>query len=112
MTIWPAIIKYAKGDELTYIADLAEWNYDADLHFFEYDNLDILIDSLGLIHHLNNRNDAFILPESTGDIIGLGPAIGIVKAHFSSVGSCCSAKLTARSVSELIDLVGFDENEK
>lgn len=110
MITWPAVIKYAEDDELTYISDLAEWNRDADLHFFEYENLDSLIDSLGLIHHLNNRNDAFTLPESTGDLIDLERAIDMVKAHFSSVGACCSAKLTARSVSELIDLVGLDSS--
>jgi len=108
VTTWPAIIKYAEEDELTYISDLEEWNSDADLHFFEYEHLDILIDSLGLIHHLNNRNGAFVIPESTENTIDLGHAISIVKAHFSSLGACCAAKLAARSVAELLELVGSE----
>jgi hypothetical protein len=107
---WPAIIKYAEDDELTYIANLAEWHGNTDSHFFGYENSDALIDSLGLIHYLNNQNDSCALPESTGDIIDLEHAIDLVKAHFSSVGACCSAKLSARSVAELIDLVGDDDN--
>jgi hypothetical protein len=110
VTSWPAIIKYAQDDELAYIADLAQWNSDADLHAIEYERKDILIDSLGLIHHLNSRHDASVLPESTGDIIDLEHAISLVKAHFSMIGACCSAKLTARSVAELVNLVGFEDN--
>jgi cell division FtsZ-interacting protein ZapD len=110
MTSWPAIIKYAQDDELAYIADLAQWNDDRDLHAIEYERMDILIDSLGLIHHLNSRDDVCVQPESTGDIIELEDAISLVKAHFSMIGACCSAKLTARSVAELVSLVGFDDN--
>lgn len=31
---WPAIIKYSGDVELTYVSDQAEWNNDADLHYF------------------------------------------------------------------------------
>ncbi|NRA85015.1 MAG: hypothetical protein HRU22_14990 [Gammaproteobacteria bacterium] len=108
MVTWPALIKFRGDDELVYISDLAEWNGDADLHFFEYDPLDILIDASGLIHHLNNQHHDAVVPEPTKDLIELGVAIDLIKAHFSALGSCCAAKISARSVAELIDFVGFD----
>ncbi len=104
---WPAIIKYSDDNELNFLSDLSEWNGDADLHYFEYDPSDILIDSAGVIHHLNQRDNGLIIPTSTGEIIDLKAAIAMVQAHFSAMGSCCSAKLSARSVAELIELVAM-----
>ena len=110
MIIWPAMIKYTEDDELIYISDLTEWTGDEDLHAYQYDPVDIFIDSSGLIHHLNHRDNDFTLPGSTGSTMELKSAIAMVKAHFSSMGSCCSAKLTARSIAELIELVGIEHN--
>jgi len=110
MITWPAIIKYAGEDELGYVADLTQWRGDAELHSFDYEPMDILIDSTGLIQHLNRRNNDFITEGSTTDIIDLARATELVKAHFSSMGSCCVAKISARSVAQLIEFVGFDSD--
>lgn len=106
MVAWPAVIKYAEEDELVYISDAAMWNGDGDFHFAEYDVLDILIDSAGFIHHFVYRDDGIVFFEPTNNVVDLTSAIDIVKVHFASIGACCSAKLTARSMGELIELVG------
>ena len=110
MVIWPAIIKLTDNDELLYIADLAQWHSDEDLHFIGYEQLDMLIDSAGAIHYLDKCNSDRSLPNPTGEYIELARAIDLVKAHFSSVGACCAAKITARSVADLVDWVGLDND--
>jgi len=114
VVIWPAIIKLTDDDELLYIADLAQWHSDDDLHFIGYQQLDMLIDSAGAIHHFPNScskcDSERSLPNPTGESIELARAINLVKAHFSSVGACCAAKITARSVADLVDWVGLDSN--
>jgi len=110
MASWPAIIKFSGDDELTYIADLQQWKSDTDLHFFGYQQDDMLIDSCGMIHHLNQHNVDLIMPQPTGALIDLGLATTIVQAHYSSIRSCCAAKIFAPSVAQLIELIGEENN--
>ena len=109
MTTWPAILKYHGDDELTYISSMEEWNADSHLHSFKYDSLDKMIDSAGLIHELSESRDNFISPKPTGETIELDRALAIVRLHFSAIGSCCSSKLMASSVAELVNLVGIED---
>lgn len=103
---WPAIIKLEADDELLFIADAAQWNGDYDLCGTDYHPSDILIDAAGVIHHLNHQSDGKIIPQSTNQVMVLSGAIELVKAHFSAIGACCSAKLSARSFEELFEMVG------
>jgi len=108
MVTWPAIIKFSGDDQLGYIANLEQWNADQDLNFLGYQSTDILIDSRGVIHHLSHLEAGTFKPQSTDELIELHRAIVIVQAHFSATGSCCAAKISARSVAQLIELVGID----
>lgn len=112
MITWPAIIKFEADDELLFIADAAQWNGDSDLHSADYHSSDILIDAAGLIYHLNHQSNSKIIPQSTHQVIELSSAIELVKAHFSAIGACCSAKLSARSFEELFEMVGASEVHK
>ena len=102
---WPAIIKFEADDELFYIADAEQWNSDPDLHSADNHPSDILIDAVGVIHHLNHQSDGKVIPQSTEQVMELSSAIELVKAHFSAIGACCSAKLSARSFEELFEMV-------
>lgn len=50
MILWPAIIKYEGESELTFVSSESEWQCDVDLHFFSYEDDDVLIDSTGAIY--------------------------------------------------------------
>ncbi|MGB0835840.1 MAG: DUF4144 family protein [Psychrobium sp.] len=108
---WPAIIKFEADDELLFIADATQWIGDSDFHAADYHPSDILIDAVGVIHYLNHQFDGKIIPQSTEQVIELSSAIELVKAHFSAIGACCSAKLSARSFEELFDMVGASDFE-
>ncbi|MCG7532487.1 DUF4144 domain-containing protein [Psychrobium sp. MM17-31] len=112
MTTWPAIIKFEADDELFFIADAAQWNSDRDLCGTDYHSSDILIDAAGAIHHLNHQSDGKVTPQSTKQVMELSSAIELVKAHFSAIGACCSAKLSARTFEELFEMVGASEAHK
>jgi len=43
---WPGIIKHSGEAELTYVSDQAEWDSDADLHHFEFDEAFKIVASL------------------------------------------------------------------
>ena len=108
MVHWPAFIKFSDDDELTFIASFKQWRDDVDLHVFDYDESDMLIDSTGLIHTLNKKHNNVIFPVSTDEIIALDLAINFVKGHYSAMGSCCAAKIGARSISQLFYLLNGD----
>ena len=104
----PAFIKFSDDDELTYIASFKQWRDDVDLHVFDYDDSDMLIDSTGLIHSLNEKRNNVIFPASTDEIIDLDLAINFVKGHYSAMGSCCASKIGARSITQLFYLLPGD----
>jgi len=103
--IWPAIIKYPNDAELLYIHNQAEWDSDAGLHSFNYDEMDCLIDSAGQIFNLTNRLNDIVQPELTTDTKQLEEVLGLVKGHASQMGSCCVSKLYAPSINEAFKIV-------
>ena len=105
MVNWPGIIKHLGDAELIYISNQAEWDNDTDLHCFEYDEEDILIDSLGITFSLNVRENKRVLPDSLGEVMVLKDVLGLIKAHAAQKGSCCVAKLYAPSIIEAFKIV-------
>lgn len=105
MINWPCIIKHADDAELIYVSDQTEWDNDADLHYFEYDESDYLIDSSGEIYSLTKRHITHVVPESSGKSMALKDILGLVKAHAAQKGSCCVAKLYAPTITEAFKIV-------
>ena len=105
MVMWPAIIKHADDAELVYINDQAEWDSDADLHFFDYDDADYMLDSAGELYTLTDRQNGIVTPQLIGRAMPLQDILGLVKAHASHKGSCCVAKLYAPSIDEAYKIV-------
>jgi hypothetical protein len=105
MVNWPGIIKYSDDAELVYVSDQSEWDNDSDLHLFEYDESDCLIDSSGDIYVFNKAGNKYVKPEATGNSMSLVEILGLVKAHAAQKGSCCVAKLYAPTVSEAFKIV-------
>jgi hypothetical protein len=102
---WPCIIKHSDDAELVYIGDQSEWDNDADLHYFEYDESDCLIDSSGDIYALTKPGNKYVKPEASGDSMSLVEILGLVKAHAAQKGSCCVAKLYAPTISDAFKIV-------
>lgn len=105
MIIWPAIIKHSNDAELVYISDQAQWDDDVDLHSFEYDETDNLIDSSGSVFDITNREGGVVKVKANGDVIELKVILGLVKAHAAQSGSCCVAKLYAPTFREAYKIV-------
>ena len=105
MVNWPGIIKHLGDAELVYISNQAEWDNDKDLHCFEYDETDILIDSSGNTFTLNVLRNKRVIPEHLGDVMKLKDILGLIKAHAAQKGSCCVAKLYAPSIVEAFKIV-------
>ena len=105
MIIWPAVIKHSDDAELIYISDQAQWDDDADLHSFEYDETDNLIDSSGSVFDITNREDGVVKAKANGDVVELKVILGLVKAHAAQSGSCCVAKLYAPTIREAYKIV-------
>ena len=102
---WPGIIKHSDDAELVYVTDQDQWDNDVDLHYFEYDETDRLIDSSGQIYSLINRQDRLISPEPNNQSLSLEEILGLVKAHAAQVGSCCVAKLYAPTIDDAFKIV-------
>ena len=106
MILWPAIIKYEGESELTFISSESEWECDPDLHFFSYEDGDVLIDSAGAIYTLDQRIDNCIQPKSTGRYFDKDDVLEIVKEHFSFIGQCCVSKFAINTIAEGVAIVG------
>lgn len=102
---WPCIIKHADDAELVYISNQPEWDNDPDLHFFDYDESDFLIDSSGETYSLTKVKQGKVIPVPRNDKISLHDLLGIIKAHAAQQGSCCVAKLYAPSYIEAFKIV-------
>ena len=102
---WPSIIKHSDDAELIYVSDQAEWDNDADLLYFEYDESDYLIDSSGEIYSLAKRQNKYLEPKSRGKTMTLQDILGLIKAHAAQKGSCCVAKLYAPTIIEAFKIV-------
>jgi hypothetical protein len=105
LIIWPAIIKYTGVDELVYVENLSTWDADKHLSSFRYEATDKLIDSSGRVYALQNTVNGAVMPEPTGNSASLDEVIGMVRAHASQMGTCCTAKFFAASIQEAVDAV-------
>ena len=105
MVNWPGIIKHSDDAELTYVNDQKEWDSDVDLHHFEYDDSDYLIDSSGKTFSLTTRKNKHVIPVPRGESITLEDILGLIKAHAAQKGSCCVAKLYAPTINEAFNIV-------
>ena len=108
--IWPAFIRYEGDGELTYIADLGEWESDADLSHFEYEEMDRLIDSQGQVFSLTDRGNSPVVPDYVGETFSAEQVAALVKAHFSVAGACCVAKLDHCSIAECMDMLNREQD--
>lgn len=105
LVYWPCIIKHSDDAELVYVSNQAEWDQDADLHDFEYDQSDFLIDSTGKLFDLTTRDNGHVKPEPSGDSMVLHEILGLIKAHAAQKGSCCVAKFYAPTIEEAFKIV-------
>jgi len=105
MINWPVIIKHSDDPELIFISSQTEWDNDVDLHCFEYEAADYLVDSHGKIYTLNEKEKSYINPEPSGGSKSLKEILGLVKEHAAQQGSCCVAKLYAPSIKEAFKIV-------
>lgn len=106
MIVWPAIIKYEGESELTVVDSASEWECDADLHCFSYEEGNRLVDSAGAIYTLNQNVSNCVKPEPTGLSLDKAEVLEIIKEHFSSIGECCVSKFGIRTIAEGIRYVG------
>lgn len=102
MTRWPIIIKYVDDDELTFVDSPKTWA-TGTLIANEEDAL--CIDSNGLIHQIHWHNDTLDMPYPTEQSVALSYVTDLVRSHFSSLGECCVAKIKARTIRQLLELV-------
>ena len=105
MLNWPGVIKHADAAELVYVRDQAAWESDADLHAFEYEASDLLIDASGRLFTLTEKSNGSVQPKPNGETMELRDILGLVKAHAAQKGSCCVAKLYAPSIAEAFKIV-------
>ena len=91
--------------ELIYVNDQTEWDSDAELQSYEYDESDYLIDSAGDIFLLTERVNNSVEPVQRGNTKTLVEILGLAKAHASQLGSCCVSKLYAPSINEAFKIV-------
>lgn len=106
MITWPAIIKFAGDNELSFVATQSEWENDEDLISFRYDPEDQLIDSEGVIYSLNDDKEGVVNPKNTGEKIGLADITILIREHASELGNCCVSKLGFYSISEAVSTAG------
>lgn len=112
MITWPAFIKFAGDDELSFIATQSVWENDANLSQFHYDPMDQLIDANGVIYSLLDHQNEILTPQATGEKIELEALTNLVRAHAAQLGNCCVAKLGFYSVAEAVASVGmFTDSE-
>jgi len=102
---WPGIIKLSGDAELIYVSNKAEWDKDADLHYFKYNESDYLIDSSGDVFTLTTRENEYVNLEVNGNSMTLHEILGLIKAHAAQKGSCCVAKLYAPTIIEAFKIV-------
>ena len=105
MVQWPAVIKNDDDDELIYIHSQQQWDNDTELHDFDYDDSDKLIDSSGKMYTLTIKVKHWVQPRDSGAKITLHDLLGLVKAHAAQKGSCCVAKLYAPTFSDAFKII-------
>ena len=107
---WPAFVKYAGDNELTFVSDSQQWRNDVDLSGYEYEQDDCMVDSVGTVFTLPENNAGPIVPRKGEDCLSLVDVVNLVREHFSSNGDCCVSKIAPRSISEGITMLGSPQN--
>ena len=102
---WPGIIKHSDDADLVYVSNQSEWDSDTELHEFEYDEDDCLIDSSGNVYVLTVRTNRKVEPKAVGKKMSLNEILGLVKAHAAQKGSCCVSKLYAPTIGDAYKIV-------
>ena len=103
---WPAFVKYAGDNELTFVSDGQQWRNDADLSGHEYQQDDCMVDSVGAVFTLSGNDAGPIVPFKGEEFLSLVEVVNLVREHFSSIGECCVSKIAPRSISEGIAMLG------
>ncbi len=99
---WPAVIQVRGDDELRFIGSAIEWEQcclDADVSI-----ADRLIDARGCIFGLVSRAGR-LQPAVASGCLTLAQVLVLVRAHVALQGSCCVAKLGARSIIDALHLI-------
>lgn len=102
MPHWPAIIHYQGDAELAFVATRSDWENDADLHRFGFQQGDRLIDSDGEIFDLTGKPGRPAKIRSTGQTADLEMLSELVRAHAAQVGNSCVAKFSVASAIEAV----------
>lgn len=100
---WPAIIKLAGEDELIYLPDEASLLNHPHLQNLRFQRGDYLYDSTGrefVVDELKPKD-----PRPSGRHLSLEEIIQLLRLHAAQDGSCCVAKLNARSIADAIALL-------
>ncbi|MCW8934708.1 MAG: DUF4144 domain-containing protein [Gammaproteobacteria bacterium] len=105
MINWPAVIKHSDDAELIHVRDQVQWDDDADLHSFDYNEADCLIDSTGCVFDITNKEAGIVRPSASELVLELKSILGLVKAHAAQSGSCCVAKLYAPTIEDAYKIV-------
>ena len=105
MVAWPGVIKHSDDPEVIFVSGQDEWDSDADLRQFEYDEADFLVDSTGKKYKLTSSRNGYVEPEPRDDSMTLQQFLGLVKAHAASKGSCCVAKIYAPTFHEAFKII-------
>jgi hypothetical protein len=105
MVNWPAIIKYAGDDELSFVQSLEELNKRPDLRGSTFNPGDVLIDATGKVYRPHNGSSRIEFQRESGEILTLDAVVDLVRRHASICGECCIGKISAPSITEAIALV-------
>ncbi|HWU33965.1 MAG TPA: DUF4144 family protein [Methylovorus sp.] len=105
---WPAVLHYDGQPELAFIGSLQAWQAAADLQHHVYHAKDRLIDADGAVYQLTERMQNQLLPQATGQHIGLDEMLTLVRAHLAREGRSCIAKLYAPSIADAMAMADDD----
>ena len=101
---WPAFIQFSGQAEVVYLADESAWVAEAHQHLQAYQPGDRVVDSAGQLYSLKGNGRAAEL-SPTGGKLTLPELLLIVRAHAAQAGVCCTAKLSAASIGEAVQLL-------
>ena len=101
---WPAFIQFSGQAELSYLANESAWVAEAHQHLQTYQPGDRVVDSVGQLFALKGSGHTAEL-SPTGEKLTLPELLPIVRAHAAQAGLCCTAKLSAASIGEAVQLL-------
>jgi len=108
--IWPAYIKYGDAAELVFVSDELEWKVDADLSALRYEQGDFLVDSVGNTFALDEMEDEHVCLTIRQVKLGNTEITQMIRDHFSTLGECCVAKISPRTIEECMRILRVDKD--